>query len=230
MRNEAKFGRDRVSGQRAILHDETFAGKWNVRNEPNFGADFRCKVSGVERVVRNEPNSARSGQGRFPRQAKDAKRTQFPAMPGGPRPQGRGTRGECAKRTQFAVCHAGAGGTNRAKRSQFPAGPGGTAPQGRGTRGQMCKTKPISSDVRRDEAARARNEGQTCKTKPNFRPDSNGQGPGRPPVPPAGPVVQTKPIPVLRADAREVETALVCGTYPRGATTGNPLPAGCRCL
>jgi hypothetical protein len=36
VRNEAKLGRDRVSGKRSILPEGTFAGTWNVRNEPNL--------------------------------------------------------------------------------------------------------------------------------------------------------------------------------------------------
>jgi len=35
VQNEAKLGRDRVSGQRLIPHEGTFTGKWNAQNEPN---------------------------------------------------------------------------------------------------------------------------------------------------------------------------------------------------
>ena len=55
------------------------------------------------------------------------KRTQFPAVPGGTGPEGRGTRGKCAKRTQFPDCglriadlaQTCGGPTNRAKQTQF---------------------------------------------------------------------------------------------------------------
>jgi hypothetical protein len=59
---------------------------------------FQSSGAGRGAIVQNEPNSAgRPG----PRRAKCAKRTQFPAGPGGTRPGGRGTRVKCAKRTQF---------------------------------------------------------------------------------------------------------------------------------
>jgi hypothetical protein len=60
--------------------------------------------------VQNEPKLGGTGVcGQRPsygpwlgRGMKRAKRTQFPATPHGARPKGRGTRGKCAKRTQFA--------------------------------------------------------------------------------------------------------------------------------
>ena len=84
-----------------------------------------------------------------------AKRTQFPATPGGTGPQGRATRGNRAKRSQFrnklqvgsARCQA-----NRAERTQFTARLVpldcwvGRGWRGEG-RGQSCKTKPISEQV-----------------------------------------------------------------------------------
>jgi hypothetical protein len=54
----------------------------------------------------------------------------FPATPGGARPQGRGTPVKCAKQTQFAAGPSGTGpgamgrGANRAKQSQFGQGSG----------------------------------------------------------------------------------------------------------
>jgi hypothetical protein len=84
----------------------------------------------------------------FQPDANRAKRTQFPAGPGGMGHQGRGTRGQRAKRTQFSR-RGGAAGARDA--------------------GQMCKTNPISGGAGRDGAAAACKAGQMCKTKPIRR-------------------------------------------------------------
>ncbi len=100
----------------------------NAQNEPNFGGSFEFEGSSLKRNVRNKPNlagrdragGAKGGPGgrstpllhhfMIPwrpwspmghQGTKCAKRTQFAAGPDGTGPQGRGTRGKCAKRTQF---------------------------------------------------------------------------------------------------------------------------------
>ncbi len=73
-KNKANLGRDQVSGV------------WDQR------ADTRYPTPGLS----CQTNPIRPGRDRC-RRAKDAKRTQFPATPGGTRLRGRGTRGKCAK-------------------------------------------------------------------------------------------------------------------------------------
>jgi hypothetical protein len=89
-------------------------------------------------VAPNKPNLPRSNQRRLGGKAaggadsrgKRAKRTQFPAVPGGTRPQRRATQANCAKQSQFVPYRpekalAGRAGrsaasrADRAKRSQF---------------------------------------------------------------------------------------------------------------
>jgi len=121
---------------------------------PTRGQTFRREDSCQTNPIR--PNRQ---AGRVAREQKRAKRTQFPAGPGGTRPQGRRAKGKCAKRTQFRgrgawdawqMCKTnpiwaerprmGAGGARRpgrakdAKRTQFPA-----RPEGRGTRANRAK-------------------------------------------------------------------------------------------
>ncbi len=67
-----------------------------VRNKANLPPG-RCRAG---RPTHEEPRGNRAKQSQFGpagtgrRRTKDAKRTQFPATPGGPGPQGRGTRGQ----------------------------------------------------------------------------------------------------------------------------------------
>jgi hypothetical protein len=114
-----------------------------------------------------------------------------PAVPGGMGPQGRGTRGKCAKRSQFA-------GVKCAKRTQFAAGLSGTRPGGRAVRcctnkansrraGPLRQTKPIPGGAGRDGAWGTGDERQMRKTNPIRYPVSgNGCGPAGA-GPPAGP-------------------------------------------
>jgi hypothetical protein len=111
-----------------------FGGR-DMRNEPNFGRGGR----------REPPSFQYSIIPPFRSNADCAKRTQFPAGPGGTGPQGRGTWVKCAKQTQFGrLCRAAfprpstlrprpwAGG-GCAKRTQFRAEPGGPGLGGQGT-------------------------------------------------------------------------------------------------
>jgi hypothetical protein len=96
VQNEAKLGRDRVSGQRSILYEGTFAGKWNAQNEPNFQPTGYPTIPVFQRsnpmpIVQNEPNSRQRRMGR------GASAQNEPNLAG--RPEGR--RQNCAKRTQF---------------------------------------------------------------------------------------------------------------------------------
>jgi len=104
------------------------------------GGDKCAKRSQLPRpIVQNEPNFAgRPG----PWRAKCAKRSQFPALPSGTRPQGRGARGNRAKRTQFA---------SDRRRRLSPRPEALSLPP---RKGQMCKTKPISGGAGRDGASR----------------------------------------------------------------------------
>ncbi len=87
--------------------------------------------------------------GELDMQKASTKQSQFPAVPGGTGPQGRGTREKCAKQSQKAVVGRQwpAGGcTNK---PNFRAKPGGTRPQGRGTTGKCTKR---SQSARRGRA------------------------------------------------------------------------------
>jgi hypothetical protein len=86
-----------------------------VQNEPNFRVGTACPSCRLPAVLQNEPN-----------------------LPGGTGPEGRGARGQCAKRTQFGTrCpEMGAGrlagdlqrGPIRQNEPNFAAVPGGTGP------------------------------------------------------------------------------------------------------
>jgi len=100
-------------------------------------------LSSPMRIVRNKPNLApgvRKWAQAGRRGPNRAKRTQFPAVPGGTGPEGRGTKGKCAKRTQF---RPRAGIRRRIVQNE----PNSRRGLGRGQwdegRGLSCKTKPI---------------------------------------------------------------------------------------
>jgi hypothetical protein len=148
-----------------------------------------------------------------------AKQSQFPAVPGGTRPQGRGTRGK------------------RAKQTQFPA-------VGQDPGSRLCKTNPISAGAGRDGAAEARNAGQTCKTNPIservssvkcqvLSRASRASSPGSLPTSDftlhtsnsaEGRSCETNPIPRGRAEAVDVESATICRPHP-----GQRRPRKCSC-
>jgi hypothetical protein len=143
-------------------------------------SQFPAKRPPQERsIVRNEanlPQAIGKGRGRpgpgGPTEDNCAKRTQFPAAPGGTRLQGvgrgvnrakqtqfGGVRGtKCAKRTQFGRCGrrepplfqysiipAFQSDAHCAKRTQFPAITGGTGPQRPGTQDKCAKRSQFAS-------------------------------------------------------------------------------------
>ena len=144
--NRAKRSQFLDCGLRIADWRQTCAGRPIVRNEPNSGW---CRVGrgqggvGGRANVRNKPNF--SGRP-WPRRAKCARRTQFPASQAPwnvrfePNPRlrraGRGRKG------------AGRGG-KCAKRTQFPATPGGRG-RGGGGRGAIVRNKANSEQVGRD--------------------------------------------------------------------------------
>jgi hypothetical protein len=88
-------------------------------------SQFRAAGCVPRGIMQNEANFARApGNGRglvgrdAPPECDCAKRTQFPAGSGGTRPQGRGTRGNRAKQSQFRR-PTDIRGANRPKRTQF---------------------------------------------------------------------------------------------------------------
>ncbi len=180
-RNEANSeevgrGRPTLDQVEGGLYEEVIVrDKANLPSAPGNG---RGRPGRGERNAQNEPNFRRRRVGRGPEGQKCAERTQFPAAQGGTRPQGRGTRGKCAKRSQFAA--------RRVARASCPwirtMGRMGTPnailcvwepmpmPPYRLTaalrtwprpRGQLCKTNPICP------AGRGRRE-QNVQNEPNF--------------------------------------------------------------
>ncbi len=135
------------------------------KTKPNLGRMGHLGAGASARpIVRNEPNF---GESRWDRTAKCAKQSQFPAGPGGTRPQGRGTQGDRAKRTQSFDC-----GSRIADWGQTCGGIPALRPATFGlrrpvctnkpnSRSQSCKTKPISGGP-------AGTKGQMRKTKPNL--------------------------------------------------------------
>jgi hypothetical protein len=68
----------------------------------------------------------------FQSDADCAKRTQFPAVPGGTRPQARGTRGKCAKRSQFGRVSGGDAQPTKSRLRQTKPNLGGLGHVGKG--------------------------------------------------------------------------------------------------
>jgi hypothetical protein len=137
-----------------------------VQNEPNLPAAARgTRPGGVGHGanMQNEPNFRRpwAGRGRQGRGTGTncAKRTQFPAGPGGTRPPG-----------------AWDAGAKSAKRSQSPPRKmsGGT-PNPRRAEGQSCKTNPISAGGRWD-GARGRGTRGKCAKRSQFPATPGGTG------------------------------------------------------
>jgi hypothetical protein len=154
-----------------------------------------------------------------------AKRTQFPAVPGGTGPEGRGTKGKCAKRTQFArrarvalprPCQA-----NCAKRTRFPVRRETEA------MGQSCETKPIRNESSEDAQPSIRSRADStkrrlCETKPNLG-GLGYLGDGR-----VGGILlcKTKPICNLGAEPMGPVPATVCQPDPRRELRKNPMRHG----
>jgi hypothetical protein len=151
------------------------------------------------RTVQNEPNSLQRRVGRDPRGVgRGGKLCKTnPISP-------TGTRGECAKQTQFRRAQP-RGGADRAKQSQTWAAWDiwVTARQG----GRLCKTKPICRVVGRGPRR------LWCETKPICR-GHPGMGAGGLEGPPEDLLCKTKPICGLQADARERSSATVCPAAP----------------
>ncbi len=140
-----------------------------------------------------------------PAEATCAKRTQFPARPGGAEACGTRDEGYRAKRTQFprrglttwgssfAPRPSGASAANHAKRTQFPAA--GIAPlfqystnSSIPARCRLCKTKPIWPATPAGTGPQGRGTRGKRAKRIQFR--SVGQ------LDAGGPVVQTNPIPI----------------------------------
>jgi hypothetical protein len=125
------------------------------------------KTKGLGDATRRQGNRAKQTQfRRLDRPGANwAKRTQFPALPGGTGPQRRATRGNCAKQTQFGPAQAGPspGWTKDAKRSQF-AGTG----SGWGT-----------DYAKQTQLGRAGPRRAKCAKRTQFGPAWAGPGPGR---------------------------------------------------
>ncbi len=178
----------------------------NAQNEPNLPSGaVRFTLAPAKRIVQNEPNLplatwhghlAREFHGRDAHAAaavaepKSCKTNPIPSGTGWARPQGRGTRGRCAKRTQFAARRTRVGGTDPVKQSQF-------VDCGlriwdcafrkaccQGLRGPVVQTNPIGridhakrtqSATRRtgigetDRAKRSQFGGKSCETNPIGR-------------------------------------------------------------
>jgi len=89
-----------------------------------------------------------------------AKQSQFPAVPGGTRPQGRGTRGKRAKQTQFPAVGQDPRSGLRKTNPISPAVPGGSGSGGRGSWRAIVQNEPnFPGDARWDEAAGPRSDG-----------------------------------------------------------------------
>jgi hypothetical protein len=121
---------------------------------PGTGGKAIAKAAGLDAGVLQCGVFAFGGPLPPVRRGNCAKRSQFrPAAPGGMGPPGHGTRGKCAKRTQFPAVPGGPGpqrlGTQGkcAKRSQFGPAPVERGGDGQGgkcrRRAQACKTNPI---------------------------------------------------------------------------------------
>jgi len=93
-----------------------------------------CKTKPIRPEAQEKASAVwKKSYDEFDRQRTSAKQSQFPAMPGGARPGGRGAMVDCAKRSQLAPgvrkwARAGRlgapAGVDCAKRSQFPRGQG----------------------------------------------------------------------------------------------------------
>jgi hypothetical protein len=123
--------------------------------------------------VQNEPNLA----------ASCAKRTQFPAPPGGTGLQGRATRGESCQTNPISATPRGTGilpvAQNHGQdadpkrelsrlgtRAPATGTPDGIATSLSETWDHSCKTNPIPGEAGRDEATGAWDGGKSCKTNP----------------------------------------------------------------
>jgi hypothetical protein len=151
--------------------------------------DLRPAASSPRRsIVQNEPNLAgRPGH----RRAKCAKRTQFLAAPGEPWPQGRRTKANRAKQSQFArsfwkrqvlrgkrvmVKYTGIRlPQNKANFRRLAKPPEGPVARNKANSrragpwlGQSCKTNPIPGGAGSDGVTGTRDEGESCETKPNL--------------------------------------------------------------
>jgi hypothetical protein len=174
--NKAKLGQDGTSGGRCPREGPIVRNKANS-SISDCGLRIGTRAAAGRPIVQNEPNFA----GRpdtplfqysiippFQSDADCAKRSQFPATPGGTRPGGWGTWGNRVKQSQF-------GGPIVRNEANFPAWPGGAGPGRRGTwdERQMHKTNPISRRGRatlpRPSTLRPRpRRERLCKTKPNL--------------------------------------------------------------
>ena len=180
-------------------------GGYSRETNPILG---RCPMGRGQRAEKRQSRAPVAG-------ADYAKQTQFPAVPGGTRPQRLGTRGKRARRTQFAPAQRNRWGKPRpqtrfvafgspihptrghncAKQTQFsPAGK-----QAGSFRGEQCKTNPICRSCQQSVV------GRLCKTNPIPG------GPRYPSIPlchhsniDAAPSVlcETKPIPPDRQDGQ----------------------------
>ncbi len=114
---------------------------------PRPCAGQSCKTNPI-------PATMPIGRSAFPGEQSVQNEPNFPARPGGTRPQGRGTRGKCAKRTQSGPAWAGPERDERKMQNEpnwlsgrcraraCPELAEGT-PNPRRADGQSCKTKPI---------------------------------------------------------------------------------------
>jgi hypothetical protein len=186
-------------------------GAWGVgqsrETKPNLGAPgvsgdrraggaYRAKQSQFTSGTRKTIAKAFGLDAATRHRGKCAKRTQFPAVPGGMRPGGRGTWAKCAKRSQFPALPRGTRPEARAtrakcaKRTQFPPLGRGEPPsfhysiippcqspanrakrtqfgQARpGSGGRLCETNPIPGYAGRAEAGGTWDGGQMRKTNP----------------------------------------------------------------
>jgi hypothetical protein len=148
----------------------------NMQTKPNLGrigclGKFQCHMMALSpKSGTCETNPICPGRaGRAMAGVNRAKRTQFPPMPGGTGPQGRGTRGKCAKRSQF-------GGPivqnepNLARRRVDAA-------RGVDT-GQICK-RPNFRDLRTRPPARGRDKPAKRTTPAGRATRPPGAGAGR---------------------------------------------------
>jgi len=127
------------------------SGRPIVQNEPNLAG--RLGPRRQKCAERNQSGPAWAGSG--PRRAKDAKRTQFPATPGGTRLGGARDEGEMCKTNPIRgdATWGEVPGTRDGGFSLTPDPPASPLPS------RSCKTNPIPGGAGWDEACGARGDG-----------------------------------------------------------------------
>ncbi len=153
----------------------------NVQNEPNLGrapknGRGRSPEALTSKRCKTNPISGEAGGAR---DARESCKTNpiCPAGPGATRPQGRGTRGDCAKRSQFRGVRLGPEGETR---ETNPI----SVVAGQNVRSPWCKTKPIYSGRARKTIAKARGldaatrAGGKCARRSQSRRGRVGRGLG----------------------------------------------------